>query len=110
MGDIAEWHLKKVGSLSSKLGSAVQRRSRGPPAVRGQLWVVVVLVLVAQSCPTLCDPTDYSPPGSSVHGVLQARTLLCSCRLPCLSPEDLSDPGIEPRPPALQADSLSFEL
>ena len=28
-----------------------------------------------QSCPTLCDPTDYSPPGSSVHGILQARKL-----------------------------------
>ena len=28
-----------------------------------------------QSCPTLCDPTDGSPPGSSVHGILQARTL-----------------------------------
>ena len=27
-----------------------------------------VLCLVAQSCPTLCDPRDYSPPGSSVHG------------------------------------------
>ena len=27
---------------------------------------------VAQSCPTLCDPVDYSPPGSSVHGILQA--------------------------------------
>ena len=26
-------------------------------------------------CPTLCDPMDYSPPGSSVHGVLQARIL-----------------------------------
>ena len=30
---------------------------------------------VAQSCPTLCDPTDCSPPGSSVHGILQARIL-----------------------------------
>ena len=30
---------------------------------------------VAQSCPTLCDPVDCSPPGSSVHGVLQARIL-----------------------------------
>ena len=28
-----------------------------------------------QSCPTLCDPMDGSPPGSSVHGILQARTL-----------------------------------
>ena len=32
-------------------------------------------VLVAQSCPILCDPRDCSPPGSSVHGVLQARIL-----------------------------------
>ena len=28
-----------------------------------------------QSCPTLCNPMDYSPPGSSVHGFLQARIL-----------------------------------
>ena len=28
-----------------------------------------------QSCPTLCDPMDYSPPDSSVHGILQARIL-----------------------------------
>ena len=32
-------------------------------------------VLVAQSCPTLCNPMDCSPPGSSVHGILQARIL-----------------------------------
>ena len=31
--------------------------------------------LVAQSCLTLCDPMDYSLPGSSVHGILQARIL-----------------------------------
>ena len=30
---------------------------------------------VAQSCPTLCHPVDCSPPGSSVHGILQARIL-----------------------------------
>ena len=30
-------------------------------------------VLDTQSCPTLCHPTDCSPPGSSVHGILQAR-------------------------------------
>ena len=28
-----------------------------------------------QSCPTLCDPIDGRPPGSSVHGILQARTV-----------------------------------
>ena len=33
------------------------------------------LVLVIQSCPTLCDPRDYSPPSFSVHGILQARIL-----------------------------------
>ena len=30
---------------------------------------------VAQSCPTLSDPMDCSPPGSSVHGIFQARVL-----------------------------------
>ena len=30
---------------------------------------------VAQSCPTLCDPMDYSPPSSSVHRILQAGPL-----------------------------------
>ena len=28
-----------------------------------------------QSCPTLCDPLDGSPPGFSIHGILQARTM-----------------------------------
>ena len=32
-------------------------------------------MLVAQLCPTLCDVMDCSPPGSSVHGILQARIL-----------------------------------
>ena len=30
---------------------------------------------IAQSCPTLCDPMDCSLPGSSIHGILQARVL-----------------------------------
>ena len=34
-----------------------------------------VKVLVTQSCPTLCDPMDCSPSGSSVHRILQARIL-----------------------------------
>ena len=36
---------------------------------------VCVCVLVAQLCPTLCNPMDCSSPGSSVHGILQARVL-----------------------------------
>ena len=46
-----------------------------------------------QSCPTLCNPTDCSPPGSSVRGILQARILQW---LPCPPPGDLPDPGVEP--------------
>ena len=37
--------------------------------------VQVCVCVCAQSCPTLCNPMDCSPPGSSVHGVLQARIL-----------------------------------
>ena len=46
---------------------------------------------------------DYSRPGSSVHGISQARILE---RVAFPSPEDLPDPRIEPASPALQADSL----
>ena len=59
--------------------------------------------LVAQSCLTLCDPMDCSPPGSSVHGISQARILEW---LPFPPPGDLTDLGIEPKSPVLQADSL----
>ena len=38
-------------------------------------WGGAVKVLVAQLCPTLCDPMHRSPSGSSVHGILQARIL-----------------------------------
>ena len=40
------------------------------------LYVFIkVKVLVTQLCPILCDPMDCNPPGSSVHGILQARIL-----------------------------------
>ena len=63
----------------------------------------------AQSCQTLCDPLDCSPPGSSVHGIFQARILGWVAFPP---PGDLSDPGLKPTSPvspALQADSLPAE-
>ena len=46
-----------------------------------------------QSCPILCDPIDGSPPGSSVHGMLQARILE---QVAISSSGDLLDPGIKP--------------
>ena len=39
------------------------------------LYAVAAAAKSLQLCPTLCDPMDYSPPGSSVHGILQARLL-----------------------------------
>ena len=63
-------------------------------------------VKVTHSCPSLRHPMDHSPPGSSVLGILQARHW---SGLPFPSPGDLPNPGIEPRSPALQADSLPYE-
>ena len=47
---------------------------------------------VTQLCPTLCDPMDYSPPGSSVHGIFQARVLEW---VAITSPGNLPNPGTE---------------
>ena len=46
-----------------------------------------------QQCLTLCDPMYFNPPGSSVHGILQA-TILEWVVMPL--PGDLPDPGIKP--------------
>ena len=49
-----------------------------PSAGIRNIQVVVAAAAAAkllQTCPTLCDPTDGSPPGSPVPGILQARTL-----------------------------------
>ena len=44
---------------------------------RDQTFVLCICIICsdAQSCATLCDPMDCSPPGSSIHGIFQARTL-----------------------------------
>ena len=67
---------------------------------------IAMCVLLAQSCPTLCDPVDCSRPGSSVRGTLQARRLEWVAIAFSLDP---SDQGIKPGPPALQVDSLPSE-
>ena len=38
-------------------------------------YMVAAAAKLLQSCPTLCDPTDGSPPGFPIPGILQARTL-----------------------------------
>ena len=66
-----------------------------------------VCLLVTQSCPDLCDPMDCSPPGSSVHGILQARRILEWVAIPFSG--DLPNQGTEPGSPALQVDSSPSE-
>ena len=62
------------------------------------LLLASVMCSVAQSCPTLCSSMDCSPPGSSAHGIFQAKYW---CRLPFPPPGDLPNPGIKPESPAL---------
>ena len=62
-------------------------------------------MFVAQLCQLLYDPVDCSLPGSSVHGISQARIL----EFPFPFPGDLSDLGIKPESRALQTDSLLSE-
>ena len=64
-------------------------------------------VLVAQSCPTLCNPMDWGPPGSSVHGIFQARKLEWVAIL--FFQGIFPTQGIELGSPTLQADSLPSE-
>ena len=50
----------------------------GVPCAIQQVFIsclFYICVLVTQACPTLCDPMDCGPLGSSVHGILQARIL-----------------------------------
>ena len=54
---------------------------------------------VAQSCPTLCDPLDCSLPGSSAWGFSRQEYWR---GLPCPSPRDFPNPGIDPRSPTFQ--------
>ena len=74
----------------------------------GALDSQVIFVHVrAQSCPTPCHSMGCSPPGSSVHGILQARKLeWVAIRFF----RDVRDPEMEPRSSALQADSLLPEI
>ena len=60
---------------------------------------------VAQSDPTLSDPMDCCPLGSSVHGILQAMENTGMGSLLFTFPGDPPNPGIKPRSPTLQVDS-----
>ena len=65
-----------------------------------------VLSEVAQSCLTLCDPMDGSPPGSAVHGIFQARILVW---VAISFSRGSSQPRDRTQSPALQTDALLSE-
>ena len=73
----------EIGRTRQEAGWPERRPSRGPRwemEVRAPESVLPRTKAAAaakslQSCPTLCDPIDGSPPGSTVPGILQARTL-----------------------------------
>ena len=60
------------------------------------VWVKVLRVLIAQSCPSLCDPMDRSPPGSSVHGDSPGKNTAVGCHflLQGIFPSQESNPGL----------------
>ena len=66
--------------------------------------------MVAQLCPTLCNPVDcIAPTRLFSPGILQARILEWVAISFSRAPSHLLDPGIKPRSPALQADFLTSE-
>ena len=68
------WELLEYISSSSKV--LVQLASVfGAEILTCEPFAAAAAAKLLQSCPTLCDPIDGSPPGSTVPGILQARTL-----------------------------------
>ena len=60
------------GFLLGPISQSGKGQVRSPPV---RMPEASLCVLVPQSCPALWDPIDCNPPGSSVHGILQARLL-----------------------------------
>ena len=65
-----EWINKRRGDYERKKEGKQERMMSDKSAA-----AAAAAAKSLQSCPTLCDPIDGSPPGSPVHGILQARTL-----------------------------------
>ena len=71
------------------------------------IYIYIVLCLVTQWCLTLCNPMDCSLPGSSAHWDSPGKNTGVGYLALLLG--NLCNPGIQPRFPALQADSLPSE-
>ena len=62
----------QTGALFQPRG--VEWGGRWEGVLKGRVYMYAAAAKSIQSCPTLCDPIDGSPPGSPVPGILQART------------------------------------
>ena len=72
LASYSPWGCKRVGR---DLEIKQQKQAELLEASGAQSMFVAAAAKSLQSCPTLCDPIDGSPPGSPVPGILQARTL-----------------------------------
>ena len=68
------WGCKESDTTEGTSQQQQQAESKASSTLCPNL-VIVVIVLVAPSCLTLCNPMDCSPPGPSVHEILQVRIL-----------------------------------
>ena len=67
--------LLNLASLSQKSGNFFPQESLAVYVQCGNSYSAAAAAKSLQSCPTLCDPVDGSPPGCPVPGILQARIL-----------------------------------
>ena len=77
----------------------IQRAAVDALSPHGSIFIYCCCCKSLQSCPTLCDPIDGSPPGSPVPGILQARTLEWVAILGLVvknPPENARDAGLIP--------------
>ena len=76
----------QINSLEARIEKMQERFNKDPEEIKKSQYIMnnaindikntlLMLAKSFHSCPTLCDPIDGSPPGSSVHGIFQARVL-----------------------------------
>ena len=103
-----EYYNLRVGKISKDSTKTIIIRGNNDKCEHIKILINSIgTLLVDQSCPTLCNPMDCSPSGSSVHGDFPSKNTGAGCHflLQGISPP----PRVEPRSPPLQADSLPSE-
>ena len=100
-GDLPDW-----GSNLHLLSLLLWQAGSLPLASSGKPNNPTCVCLPAQSCLTLCDPMDCSPPGSSVHGNSPGKNIGVGCHALL---QRIPNPGIKPTSSTLQVDSLPSE-